>query len=99
MTGTTLLRRYFVKPGHWEAFLPMWHRVVAIRRRFGFTVQCAYEDRERNVFTWAISHPGDIEAVHALYYQDPERMEVAGITDHLERWEITPVRPVDLAPG
>lgn len=94
MAGTTLLRRYFIKPGHWDEFLAMWRQVVLIRQRFGFTVLFALADREKDIFTWGIHHPGDLEAVHARYYADPERVAVASITDHLSSWEITKVDPV-----
>lgn len=47
----TLLRRYFIKPGHWEQFLSRWHPITLIRQRFGITIEFAYEDREQNVFT------------------------------------------------
>jgi hypothetical protein len=93
---TILLRRYFVKPGHWDDFLPMWREVVRVRLRFGFEVLFAFADREHDVFTWAIRHQDDIDAVHERYYKDPERMTLNGITDHLRSWEITKVDAVPL---
>ena len=90
----TLLRRYFIKPGHWDEFLSMWHHVVVIRQRFGFTIEFACEDREQNIFTWAISHPGDLEAVSSRYYADPERIKYAAIKDHIASADIRSVRPV-----
>lgn len=90
----TLLRRYFIKPGNWDEFLPMWRHVVVIRQRFGFTIEFACEDREQNIFTWAISHPGDLEAVSARYYADPERITYEAIKDHIASADI---RSVELA--
>lgn len=48
------LRRYGIKPGHWDEFLEFWRRVVEVRRRHGFVVLLAFADRTANVFTWAI---------------------------------------------
>ena len=31
----TLLRRYHIKPGHWEEFMAMWLPITLIRQRFG----------------------------------------------------------------
>lgn len=89
----TLLRRYFIKPGHWDEFLAMWRPITLIRQRFGFTIDFAYEDREQNIFTWGISHPGNLEEVAARYYADPERITYNSITDHLTSWDIRPVQP------
>lgn len=94
---TTLLRTYFIKPGHWDDFLSMWRQVAAIRQRFGFTIEFAYEDREKNIFTWAISHPGDLEEVHARYYADPDRVKLKPIKEHLAAIEIRQVQPVSFA--
>lgn len=90
----TLLRRYFIKPGHWEQFLQMWHPITLIRQRFGFTIEFAHEDREKNTFTWAISHTGNLEEFAARYYADPKRMKYNSITDHLTGADIRPVQPV-----
>ena len=48
----TLLRRYFIKPGHWEEFLSMWHPITLIRQRFGFTIEFAFDsvDATSNAF-------------------------------------------------
>ena len=90
----TLLRRYFIKPGHWEEFLSMWRPITVIRQRFGFTIEFAFEDREQNIFTWAISHPGDLDEVSACYYADPERIEYQPIKDHIASVDIRRVEPV-----
>ena len=52
-TGTTLLRRYEIKGDDWDSFLDVWRQIVAVRKRHGFEVLFAFEDREENVFTWA----------------------------------------------
>jgi hypothetical protein len=69
---TTLLRRYFFKPGGWEGFLETWRRIVLLRKRHGFKVQFAFEDREKKVFTWSVSHDGNIDEVAKKYYADPD---------------------------
>jgi hypothetical protein len=94
----TLLRRYHIKPGHWEEFMAMWLPITVIRQRFGFTIEFAYEDREQNIFTWAISHPGDLDEVSARYYADPERVTYQSIKDHIERVDVRPVQPVSWLP-
>ena len=85
-TGTTLLRRYHIKPDGWDAFLEVWRRIVAVRKRFGFKVLFALVDKEENIFTWAISHDGDIDEAAHRYYKDPERksLEIVGnyVIDH-----------------
>lgn len=90
----TLLRRYHIKPGHWEEFMAMWLPITVIRQRFGFTIEFAYEDREQNIFTWAISHPDNLDEVSARYYSDPERVTYQPIKDHIERVDVRPVQPV-----
>jgi hypothetical protein len=94
---TTLLRTYQIKPGHWDDFLSMWREVAAIRQRFGFTIEFAFEDREKNIFTWAISHPGNLEEVHVSYYADPDRVKLKPIKEHLAAIEIRQVQPVSFA--
>ena len=69
---------------------------LVIRRRFGFSIRFAHADRENNVFTWAVSHPGDIDEVHARYYADPQGVALQGIADHLDSWHITRVEPVQI---
>ena len=89
-----LLRRYHIKPGHWDEFMAMWLPITVIRQRFGFKIEFAYEDREQNIFTWAISHPGDLDEASARYYADPERVTYQPIKDHIERVDVRPVQPV-----
>lgn len=95
--ATTLLRRYFVKPDRWEDFLAVWQKIARVRQRFGFAIHFACADRERNVFTWAISIDGDLDDVNSRYYADPERVGLSHVTDYLDSWEITRVEPVGIA--
>ena len=91
---TTLLRRYFIKPDGWEQFLEIWRRIIVVRKRHGFNVLFAFEDREKNVFTWAISYHGDIEKAAEIYYKDPERIELEIVGNYVSDHEITEVTPV-----
>lgn len=90
-TGTTLLRRYTIKSDEWDVFLEIWRRIVVVRNRHGFQVLFALSDREENMFTWAIHHPGDIEAAAAGYYKDPERVELEIVNGYVTDWKITTV--------
>ncbi len=92
--GTTLLRRYTIKPQGWEPFLEIWRRIVVVRKRYGFEVLFAFADREQNIFTWAIRHMGDIEEVAARYYQDPERVALETVGEWVTDWEVRPVEAV-----
>ena len=74
------LKRYWIAPGKWDDYLAIWRKIAAVRERCGFTICCAFADRETNVFTWAISHP-DFEAGAAAYYADEERKAYSR-TDH-----------------
>jgi hypothetical protein len=100
----TLLRRYSIKPGTWEAFLEAWRKVAAIRQRHGFKIVFAFVDREANMFTWAISYRGSIRAAsqwpsptdpgdeaHAKYYQDPDRRQLDVIRQYITHAEVTVV--------
>ncbi len=93
-TGTTLLRRYEIKSDDWESFLDVWRRIVVVRKRHGFQVLFAFEDREENVFTWAIHHPGDIDKAADLYYKDPERVELEIVERYVTGWKVTTVTEV-----
>jgi hypothetical protein len=93
----TLLRRYGVKPGHWEPFLDYWRRIVVLRRRHGFEVLFAFVDEEQNRFTWAIAYDGDIEQAQEKYYADPDRVELEGISAHVDDVDVRPVVAVDLS--
>ncbi len=90
-TGTTLLRRYTIKGDEWETFLDVWRRIVAVRKRHGFQVLFALADREENVFTWAIYHPGDIDKAAEGYYKDPERVELEIVNQYVTDWKVSKV--------
>jgi hypothetical protein len=90
-TGTTLLRRYTIKAGEWDAFLDVWRRIVPVRKRHGFQVLLALVDREENMFTWVIHHPGDIEKAAEGYYKDPERIELEIVERYVTEWAVTTV--------
>lgn len=96
-TGTTILRRYFIKPEGWDQFLDIWRRIVVVRQRYGFEVLFAFADREKNLFTWAIRHPGDLEEVAARYYKDPERIALEIVEEWVTDWEIRTVDVIDHA--
>ena len=101
-TGTTanrdtLLRVYNIRPDGWEQFLVLWRRIVAVRQRFGFELLFALEDREENVFTWAVSHSGDIDEVAERYYADPERKALEVIGDYVIGYKVTKVSRVALS--
>jgi hypothetical protein len=67
------LRRYEIKPGEMEQFLAAVRHAFPVREQYGFTVEFALVDEERNQFTWAVSHDGDFPAAEAAYYDSPER--------------------------
>lgn len=90
-TGTTLLRRYTIKGDEWEAFLEIWRRIVTVRKRHGFKVLFALSDRDENLFTWAIHHPGDIELAAEGYYKDPERIELEVVERYVTDWKVSTV--------
>lgn len=90
-TGTTLLRRYVIAADGWDAFLDIWRRIVAVRKRHGFEVLFALSDREENMFTWAIHHAGDIEAAAQAYYADPERIELEIVERYVTDWKVSTV--------
>ena len=95
-TRDTLLRVYNIKPDGWDQFLEIWRRIVAVRRRYGFEVLFALEDREENVFTWAVSHSGDIDEVAERYYADPERKTLEIVGDYVTGYKVTRVARVAL---
>jgi hypothetical protein len=67
------LRRYEIKPGEMPAFLEAVRAAFPVREQYGFSVQFALVDEERNQFCWAVSHDGDFAAAEAAYYASPER--------------------------
>ena len=57
----------------WSAFLEAVRAAFPVREQYGFGVEFALVDEERNEFTWAVSHDGDFAAAEAAYYASPER--------------------------
>ena len=67
------LRRYEIKLGEMEHFLEAVRTAFPVREQYGFGVEFALVDEERNEFTWAVSHDGDFAAAEVEYYESPER--------------------------
>lgn len=67
------LRRYEILPGEMDAFVAWFPNIVPVREKYGFKVEFAYADREKNEFVWVVSHEGDYEAALAVYNDSPER--------------------------
>lgn len=89
--GTIQLKRYAIAPGRWESFLDIWRRIVVVRERHGFDLLFAFEDREADMFTWAIVHHGDFDAAAAEYYADPDREALDTVRDFVTSFEIRTV--------
>jgi len=90
MSKTVQLRRYEIKPGEFDDFLAWWSdNIPELRRRFGFTIEFAYEDRANNQFVWAVSVPGDetdFEATEKEYLASDERAKAFdGVPQRVER--------------
>ncbi len=92
----TMLRRYNIVPGHWEPFLEVWRKIVAVRRRHGFTVVLALADKETDTFTWVLTYPGDIDAAAEKYYADPDRVALEYVADHVQDWQVSAVESIAL---
>jgi hypothetical protein len=67
------LRRYEIKPGAMEPFLEAVRAAFPVREQYGFAVEFALVDEERNEFTWAVSCDADFAEAEAAYYASPER--------------------------
>ena len=89
------LKRYKIKEGGWDEFYAIWKRIVAVRKRHGFTPMFAFEDRKNNMFTWAISND-DFDGASDRYYNDPERIELRVVEDWVVEYEITRVDQVPI---
>ena len=87
----TLLRVYNIKPGEWDRFLEVWRDIVVIRKRHGFRVLFALVDRTENIFTWAVSHDGDIDEAAAGYYKDPARIALEIVENYVVGYKVTKV--------
>lgn len=91
---STLLRRYTIVPGYWEAFLDVWRQIVQLRRRHGFSVVVAMADREEAVFTWVVQYTGDLQQAMDRYYADPDRVALEHVSDHVSAWDVREVEMV-----
>lgn len=94
-TFATELKRYNIKPDGWGEFFEVWRRIVAVRKRMGFKVLFALADKEKNVFTWAVSHD-DFDAAAKRYYEDPERIELEIVANWVDGYEITRVEQIPI---
>ena len=74
--STVQLRRYEIVPGEMDAFLAWFPNIVPVREKYGFKIEFAYADRDKNEFVWAVSHDGDFDAAFALYNDSAERAAV-----------------------
>jgi hypothetical protein len=76
-----------------EAFLDALRAAFVVREQYGFTVEFALVDEERNEFVWAVSHAGDFAAAEAEYYASPERAALPdNPADHIEVMHLGMVR-------
>lgn len=68
----TLLQRVSIRPRHLDAWLALWPREVALRRRHGFESHQAYlQEHAEPKLTWLYSHV-DPDAGQAAWASDPE---------------------------
>jgi hypothetical protein len=88
------LRRYEIKPGEMEHFLEAVRAAFPVREQYGFTIEFALVDEERNQFLWAVSHDGDFAAAEAAYYESPERAALpANPVDFIDVMHLGMVKP------
>lgn len=100
-TTTVMLRRYTIRPGHWEPFLQVWREIAAVRRDHGFRILFALADADTNEFTWALEHDGDrgaIDTAAAAYYADPRRVALEHVGEHVTAWVVTYPTPQPVEP-
>lgn len=70
----TQLRRYTVADEAGLERLSAWFpNIVAVREKYGFTVDFAFADKENLQFVWSTSHPGDFDSALEVYNDSPER--------------------------
>lgn len=87
----TELKNYSIKADSWDEFLEAWRKLLPIRKKFGFEVLFALVDREKNLFTWAVQHPGDFDAADRDYQNDPERVALDFIGKYVTGAEMAKV--------
>ncbi|GAA3736948.1 hypothetical protein HDA32_005504 [Spinactinospora alkalitolerans] len=76
MAGTSQHRVYTAKEGLLDAWVERWRaEVVPLRLEFGFTIDGAWVDRERNQFVWTLSYDGPegFEERNRQYWASPKR--------------------------
>lgn len=74
--GVTTLQRFTVRPGHLDAWLAVWPREVAARRRNGFVLHRAFVETDAEPKVTALwSHPDHVRGVAALA-TDPDALTV-----------------------
>jgi hypothetical protein len=95
----TQLRRYQVIDGMMDSLLEWFPTIIAVREKFGFTVEFMYVDREANELIWAVSHPGDYDAAYEEMSASPERAAAfEGQPKRVESMQVSMVETV-IAPG
>ena len=95
--AVTELKRYSIRPECWDDFLATWREIVHLRRRHGFGILFAFQDRGTNMFTWAINHEGDFDIAAKAYYDDPDRVKLDKIVDYVSAHEIRKVEPTPIS--
>ncbi|MFT7597392.1 MAG: hypothetical protein ACI8TP_000310 [Acidimicrobiales bacterium] len=70
----TQLRRYSIADEAGLDRISAWiPNIVAVREKYGFTVDFIYADRENLELVWSVSHTGDFDAALEKYNNSPER--------------------------
>lgn len=74
------IRRYQIASGEMDEFVALWRNgVVPLRRRLGFTVECAWVIEDSNEFLWIIGYEGPegLAAANESYYASEERKSMS----------------------
>lgn len=91
----TQLRRYEVAEGGLDRLVAWFPQIVAVREKYGFTVDTAVADHENNEFVWTVSHPGDFDTALESYNNSPERAAAfEGFESPVETMHVTMVETV-----
>ena len=96
---TIQLRRYRIVPGELDGFVDWFReRLLPARLAYGYSLEFAYALPESNTFVWAVSVPGDVDALTALdasWQSSDERAAVfAGAPRRIEEVHLDVVLPV-----
>ncbi|TQM75137.1 NIPSNAP protein [Thermopolyspora flexuosa] len=98
MPRTTQLRIYTVRDGLLDEWAAKWRElIVPLRLKFGFEIQGAWLDRERNRFIWVISYDGPegFAERNRQYWSSPERESMnLDPDDYLVETEVREVETV-----